>query len=695
MWRAGGFADALSMGSKRRTTLESGIALAFGLAVLVMLLDIPIAIWALSGITSQAQELHDMVGGAQLGYARVAADADQLRATTLEAAMNVGSPLSADDVSQARTLLARLPDDTRTMKQSLDQIPDMVAAGDRFAGSVSEYVAQEQSAIAMIARKRGSDALRTITGSSYLAYEAQRSDGQRMLVALAAVADERLARLQNARNFGIGILVGVPLALLVLVGVTLVWLRASMFHGIGRCAELFEAIGSGDLSGRTGWTGRDVLGRLGISVDILAERLSAMMAQVQRTALAFQESSRYCSTLAREAAARANEEHVALAEALSYSGELAGASAKVAENADGVARLVSDISSAVAQMTASATEMNHNLTHLATAVHQAVAGTQQMSSSIGHVAGNAERVRTESSLTDQQVKLGRQEAIALLGGMTSVNDTVSAVVNEMQELDVASREIDNILGLIENISDQTNLLALNAAIEAARAGEHGRGFAVVAEEVRKLAEDSAGSTKQIASLVADIQRRTKAVLERTAKTSALVQGNAQSAQRVTAMIEQISERATRVAQLTDEISVAAAQQARGSEELAKASERMGVMTHEAAATMEEHRISSDQILSSVSEIARRTNEVATASSEQRAAIGALGSRVQRAGELGAKNAEAVGFMATSAKEVTEQAGGLKELVGQFKTSEAEKPSVNGRSASRKALEEDGPFALSS
>lgn len=69
-----------------------------------------------------------------------------------------------------------------------------------------------------------------------------------------------------------------------------------------------------------------------------------------------------------------------------------------------------------------------------------------------------------------------------------------------------AKNIGEASGVISSIADQTNLLALNAAIEAARAGEAGRGFAVVAEEIRKLAEQSAGSTKAIDKIVADLQK---------------------------------------------------------------------------------------------------------------------------------------------------------------------------------------------
>ncbi|GAC1392994.1 MAG: hypothetical protein NVSMB31_11750 [Vulcanimicrobiaceae bacterium] len=343
-------------------------------------------------------------------------------------------------------------------------------------------------------------------------------------------------------------------------------------------------------------------------------------------------------------------------------------------------------------MTASIQEMDRNLLSLATVVEQAVANTQEMSATIVQVAGNADRVRNESTKTDQQVREGRNEVAALSDGMKSISDTVADVVSEMQNLDGASRQIGEILGLIEAIADQTNLLALNAAIEAARAGEHGRGFAVVAEEVRKLAENSASSTKQIGKLVTDIQKRTGAVLERTGKANSLVQTNAASASTVTQMIEAISHRVSEMAQLVSEISIATTEQARASEELAKASEQMGAMTQEAAATMREQTITSNQIMERVTEIEQRTGQVARASIEQQTAIDALGTRVQKSSDLTAKNAEAITGMKDISENVQTQATSLRQLVDQFEVKANHK--LDGEK-SQNALEDPGSLALSS
>src|SRR5690606_10190401 len=127
------------------------------------------------------------------------------------------------------------------------------------------------------------------------------------------------------------------------------------------------------------------------------------------------------------------------------------------------------------------------------------------------------------------------------------------VVDTMSEINHKSRQVADIIGVIDSIAFQTNILALNAAVEAARAGEQGRGFAVVASEVRALAQRSATAAKEIKGLI-------DASVGATAKGNELVQSAG-------ATMEEIVTGINRVTDIMGEISAANREQTTGIEEV--------------------------------------------------------------------------------------------------------------------------------
>lgn len=128
-----------------------------------------------------------------------------------------------------------------------------------------------------------------------------------------------------------------------------------------------------------------------------------------------------------------------------------------------------------------------------------------------------------STYSDQVIEMtskGSKLMVSSENQMKKIDDAVTDAVGKMQNLTIQTKEITNLVSVIEQIATKTNLLALNAAIEAARAGESGKGFAVVATEVKKLAEQVTDSITDITHIVTAIQSESINVAD-TLKGSAI------------------------------------------------------------------------------------------------------------------------------------------------------------------------------
>ena len=241
---------------------------------------------------------------------------------------------------------------------------------------------------------------------------------------------------------------------------------------------------------------------------------------------------------------------------------------------DNLRNMVGEIMEASSHVSSSSKEISQGNTDLSQRTEEQASSLEETASSMEELTStvkeNAEAASKANSLSVDTMKLAES------GG-----DVVADAVKAMKEINEASREISDIIGVIDEIAFQTNLLALNAAVEAARAGDQGRGFAVVAAEVRNLAQRSASAAKDIKSLISNS-------VNKVDQGSQLVNDSGQK-------LNDIVDSVRNVTELVREISNASEEQASGIEQVNQAVMQMDNMTQQNSALVEEAAASAESL----------------------------------------------------------------------------------------------------
>ncbi|MFC6475988.1 methyl-accepting chemotaxis protein [Pseudomonas asuensis] len=166
------------------------------------------------------------------------------------------------------------------------------------------------------------------------------------------------------------------------------------------------------------------------------------------------------------------------------------------------------LSSAAEEMNAVMDESTRGLQRQNDEIEQAATAVNEMTAAVEDVAGNAVSTSEASRAASQSAAQGRTQLTEAINSIQALTSDVLGASQSAEELAEQTRNISKVLDVIRAVAEQTNLLALNAAIEAARAGDAGRGFAVVADEVRALAHRTGESTREIESMIGNIQQGT-------------------------------------------------------------------------------------------------------------------------------------------------------------------------------------------
>lgn len=325
---------------------------------------------------------------------------------------------------------------------------------------------------------------------------------------------------------------------------------------------------AGDLTATGTYTSRDELGQLTTSFNEMTGGLRDVIRQVAETAE-----------------------------------QVAASSEELNANSEETTRATELIANTMEEMASGSEHQLRQVSDTTTTMNELADGVQQ-------IAHNAQSVSETAADAIEKAASGNDSIRQAVDQMGSINTTFDGLSGVIQGLGRRSNEIGQIIDSITAIAAQTNLLALNAAIEAARAGEQGRGFAVVADEVRKLAEESAQSAKQISELISAIQTETAHAVEAMKSATTEVQDGINVVHAAGGSFADITTAIGNVTGQIQEVSAAVEQMAAGTDQVVTSIEQIHSISENAASSTENVSAASEEQMASMEEIAASSRSLA-------------------------------------------------------------------------------------
>lgn len=269
-------------------------------------------------------------------------------------------------------------------------------------------------------------------------------------------------------------------------------------------ASVAETIAQGDLTVEIpSHSESDMFGQ---AMQLMITKLRSLIHQIKSSAEQISVTETNIASLADQEVTIVQHAQVSVKDMVSTMTEMGVSVKQVAQNMDILASSAEETSASMVQMTGSVTNIASNITNLGKHTDQTISALSEAVQMLEDVTEQTNLSRQLSQETMQDALEGRHAVEQVKESIDTIAQTNLNAVETITRFEKQSKDIDTILDVIRDITEQSSLLALNASIIAAQAGTHGKGFSIIAEEMRNLANAVQASTKNIGTIVANLQQ---------------------------------------------------------------------------------------------------------------------------------------------------------------------------------------------